>query len=247
MPAQPSDFKAWAVGTGRLEGLRCVLEPVREKQYSDAQVTDYQGLPRRAFPWHPPVRLTVRAWASHPTNQLKGTAGFGFWNDPVGHSLPRLPRTAWFFFGSPPGNIAVAKDVPGYGWKAATFDARRWPALLLFPLAPIGFLLMRVPALYRRLWPIGQWAIGVSERVLPVDLSEMHVYELDWLRDRVLFRVDGEPVHKSPHAPKGPLGFIAWMDNQYAGVTPQGRFRWGVLKTDQQQWLALAEIKIQPI
>lgn len=250
MPSKPADFKVWAVGTGHVETLRCILEPASEKQYSDAQLTDYHGLPRRQFPWRPPVRLTVRAAASHSTAQLKGTAGFGFWNEPfvpVGHKLPRLPRAAWFFFGSPPGNIAVAKGVPGYGWKAATFDATRWPALLLFPLAPIGFLLMRIPALYRRLWPVGQWAIGVSERVLPVDLSEAHLYELDWLRDQVIFRVDGEPVHVSPHSPKGPLGFIAWMDNQYAVVTPQGRFKWGLLKTDQQQWFALDQIEIQPL
>jgi hypothetical protein len=246
-------WKPWTIGTGVLactEGtLRCVLNPASERQYSDAQITDYHGLPRRRFPRRPPLRLTVRAWASQPIGELKGTAGFGFWNEPfvpVGRGLPRLPRCAWFFFGSPPSNMALARGVPGWGWKAAVLDAARLPALLLAPLAPLGLLLMRVPALYARLWPIAQRAIGASEALLPVDLAEPHTYALDWRADSVIFRVDGEPIHDAPAAPRGPLGFIAWIDNQYAIATPQGRFRFGLLATDAPQWLALDQIAIQP-
>ena len=248
-------WKPWTTGTGRLELagdglLRCVLEPASDRQYSDAQITDYQGLPRRRFPWHPPLRLTVRAWASHRAEQLKGTAGFGFWNEPfvpTGSRLPRLPRAVWFFFGSPPNNMALAKGVPGWGWKAATLDTTRWPFLLLAPLAPLGFLLMRVPALYRRLWPVGQWAIGASEARLPVDLAQPHAYALHWQADSVDFFVDDVPVHHAPTAPRGPLGFIAWIDNQYAIVTPQGHFAFGLLATAESQWLALDQIVIEPL
>jgi len=105
------------VGTGTHDfensALRCVLDPVPKKQYSDSQISDYKPEP---FRWQPPLRLTVRAWASHPSKELKGTAGFGFWNEPfvpIGRQLPRLPRTVWFFFGSPPNNMALAKGVPG--------------------------------------------------------------------------------------------------------------------------------------
>jgi hypothetical protein len=247
-------WKPWTIGTGRLEHdagqLHCVLGPASDSQYSNAQITDYQGLPRRAFPWHPPLRLTVRAWASHSTSHLRGTAGFGFWNEPfvpVGTGWPRLPRAVWFFFGSHPNNMALAKGVPGWGWKAATLDATRWPFFLLVPLAPLGFLLMRIPALYRRLWPVGQWAIGASETVLPVDLDTPHTYALEWRTDSVDFYVDETHCLHAPHAPSGPLGFIAWMDNQYAVVTPQGRFRFGLLATTEAQWLALDSITIQPL
>ncbi|MBN1566016.1 MAG: hypothetical protein JXA10_19410 [Anaerolineae bacterium] len=247
-------WQPWTIGTGVLEHedhtLRCVLHPAADhaRAYSDAQITDYKGLSRRHYPWTPPLRLTARAWASHPINELKGTAGFGFWNEPfvpVGSDLPRLPRAVWFFFGSPPNNMALAQAVPGYGWKAATLDTSRWQFLTLAPFAPIGFLLMRLPALYRRLWPVGQRAIGASEALLPVDLIEPHEYTLEWFTDRVLFYVDGGLIHKTPTAPRGPLGFIAWLDNQYAVVTPQGRFRFGLIPVDQRQYLALDTIEIR--
>lgn len=247
-------WKPMAVGAGALEPtdgvLRCVLNPASDRQYSDAQITDYQGLARRDFPWRPPLHMRVRAWASHRADQLKGTAGFGFWNEPfvpIGRGLPRLPRAVWFFCASTSNDMALAKGVPGHGWKAATIDATRWPFLALIPFAPIGFLLMRIPALYRALWPVGQRALGVSEALLPVELDEPHTYELTWQADSVTFQVDGETVLVSRSAPRGPLGFIAWIDNQYAVVTPQGRFRFGLIATSERQWLALDEIEIQPV
>src|SRR5512139_2798402 len=95
------------VGTGSIQHeagtLRFVLGPTADQQYSDAQITDYMDKAgRRRFVARPPLRLTVRAWGS-PT--IQGTAGFGFWNEPFAREsrrLPRLPRAAWFFFGSPP-------------------------------------------------------------------------------------------------------------------------------------------------
>jgi len=247
-------WKPLEVGSGTLvrgDGvLRCVLSPASRQQYSDAQISDYQGLARRDFPWRAPLRLRVRAWASHPTGQLQGTAGFGFWNEPfvpIGSRLPQLPRAVWFFFASPPNNMALAKGVPGFGWKAATIDALRLRFVALAPFAPIGFLLMRVPALYRLLWPVGQRALGVAEAPLRVDLAEPHTYELTWLRQSVTFQVDGAAVLSAPFAPRGSLGFIAWMDNQYAIVTPQGRFGFGLIETTQTQELVLDEIEIQPL
>lgn len=247
------------LGTGSIQHedgtLRFVLGPTGDQQYSDAQITDYVNLltdyvntpGRRRFVAHPPLRLTVRAWGS-PT--IQGTAGFGFWNEPFAREsrrLPRLPRAAWFFFGSPPNNMALAKGVPGWGWKAATLDARRLPGLLLAPAAPLGFLLMRVPVLYRWLWPVGQWAIGVSEAQLGVDLADPHTYDLEWCARSLTFSVDGRVVHRSPYAPAGPLGFIAWIDNQYAVVTPQGRFKFGLLATTGPQWLALDRVEIRSL
>src|SRR5262249_30763783 len=164
-------------------------------------------------------------WASHGTDQLKGTAGFGFWNQPImpGQALPRLPRNVWFFFGSPPSNMAFAQGVPGYGWKASTLDISRLPVLLLAPFSPLGFLMMRLPALYRAIWPLAQRAIGASEAVIDVDLREPHVYRLDWLPRTVKFYVDNKLILATPNSPRSPLGFVAWLDNQYAVVTPQGQ------------------------
>jgi hypothetical protein len=245
-------WKPWVTGSGTLNWddgiLRCHLGPTGDRQYSDAQITDYAGLPRRDFPWRPPLRLTVRAWASHATDALTGTAGFGFWNEPfvpVGRRLPRPPRAAWFFFAAPPNDMALARGVPGHGWKAATLDATRWPFWALVPLALPGFLLMRLPGFYRRLWPAGQWAAGISEALLPVDIADPHTYALEWHSKSVRFSVDGAVVHTAPVAPRGPLGFIAWIDNQYAVVTPQGRFKFGLTASPAAQWLALDRVTIQ--
>src|SRR5260221_508936 len=114
-----SALKPLEIGTGHIEhaedSIRLVVENAAAGTYSDAQLFDYAAMKRRDFPCRPPLRMIVRAWASHSADQLKGTAGFGFWNQPVmpGQALPRLPRNAWFFFGSPPSNMAFALGVPG--------------------------------------------------------------------------------------------------------------------------------------
>jgi len=97
-------FSAFVRGTGALEegdgALRFVTTDANAAQYSDAQIDDYQALSRRNFLWRPPLRMSVRARFSHPAGALRGTAGFGFWNDPfmmTGPRKPALPRALWFF------------------------------------------------------------------------------------------------------------------------------------------------------
>lgn len=247
-------LKPLLIGAGRLETengvTRLALAGARRAAYSNAQLDDYAGLPRRRFPWRPPLRLSVRARFSHPAEQLRGTAGFGFWNNPIPpgmRGLPRLPRAVWFFFSSPPSNMALALDAPGHGWKAAAFNAMQPAFYALAPFAPAGFLLMRIPALHRALWPLAQRAIGVSEAALRVDMAGWHTYTLEWWPKRARFLVDGAHVHTTPAAPPGPLGFVAWLDNQYAVVTPQGRFGFGFLDPPDAQWLALESVWIEKL
>ncbi|MFZ1471534.1 MAG: hypothetical protein WAV79_01290, partial [Anaerolineae bacterium] len=45
----------------RAAGWRLRLPPTTNGVYSNAQLDDYQGRPRRAFPWRPPLTLTIRA------------------------------------------------------------------------------------------------------------------------------------------------------------------------------------------
>jgi hypothetical protein len=117
----------------------------------------------------------------------------------------------------------------------------------LAPFAPLGVLLMRLPALYRALWPVGQRALGVSEALLPVEMDAWHTYTLEWRPKRAAFFVDGARVHDAPYTPPGPLGFVAWIDNHYAVVTPQGRFGFGFVDAPGEQWLALEAIHIEPL
>jgi len=246
-------WKVSQIGKGhvvrRQQALWLTLPQIDATAYSNAQISDYDPANRR-FRYKPPIRLTIRARASAPAHQLRGTAGFGFWNHPFAPNERgfRLPQAVWFFFASPQSNISLAKDVSGSGWKAAIMDARRWQFLTLLPTAPIGFLLMRIPYLYDRLWGIGQQALGVSEARLDGNLlAESHTYELVWRKDSVVFAVDNRVVHQAITAPSQPLGFVAWMDNQFAVVTPQGQFKFGLVDVTQEQSLVIERIAIQPL
>jgi hypothetical protein len=242
-----NDWRMTQIGGGVVSHesgvLHLIVPPTPADRYTDAQISDYVDT---NFRWRPPVRMTVTGRAS--STSLVGTAGFGFWNQPFmpGQTRLRVPQAIWFFFGAPPNNMALMQGVPGHGWKAATISANRLSFFLLAPLAPIGVLMMRVPTLYNRLWPIGQRAIGVSEKLLDSALlNEMHTYTLDWRKDGATFSIDGNVIHQSPLAPRGPLGFVAWIDNQYAIVTPQGHLGFGIVPVEHEQSLVLAHIAIE--
>ena len=241
-------WRRHVVGAAALEptasSLRFVVAGATGRRYSDAQIDDYQGLPRRRFLWRPPCRMTVRARFSHPAGELRGTAGFGFWNDPfmmTGARAPTLPRAIWFFYGSPPSDIKLDIDTAGRGWKAATIDALRPAALILAPLAPVAVALMNLRSLYRSLWPPIQRALNVRESALQVDMTAWHTYVLEWGKERAEFRVDGEIVLRDAPAPHGPLGFVMWLDNQYMVATPWGKLRWGLLDVPGRQWMQVDE------
>jgi hypothetical protein len=261
-------------GDGRVEavpdGARLILPRSSAARYGDAQLDDYAGLPRRRYLHRPPLRLWLRARFSHELKNnhgdtestekknesilhrggfLLGTAGFGFWNNPFGaqSGLPTLPQAIWFFYASPPSNMALAVDVPGQGWKAACIDAGRRPALALIPVAPLVMLACRAPRLYRIVWPRVQRALGIREQRLALRTThpgDWHTYALEWRRDGARWQVDGETVLETDRSPRGPLGFVAWIDNQYAVVTPRGELRWGVLDTIDEQWLEVVEVEV---
>jgi hypothetical protein len=256
-PAPGTHWRRPVKGAAALEAtgdtLRFVLDGASRHGYSDAQIDDYQELARRRFPWNPPLRLTVRARFSHPAGQLVGTAGFGFWNDPfvmTGGRLPWLPRAIWFFYASPPSNMKLDPGVPGYGWKAATIDALRPVAVPLALLALPAVLLMNVPALYRVLWPSIQRAVNIGEALIPAEMTEWHTYVVDWGQDRARFFVDPargpleEPCLEAP-SPRGPQGLVLWLDNQYLVITPQGRFRWGMLDVPDRQWMEVEHVTVE--
>lgn len=244
-------FNVTKIGQGEVlqagNAIRLTVPAVDASAYHDAQISSYHT--RQGFTYAPPLKMTVRAYYE---GDVQGTAGFGFWNHPyapgsVGIRGLRLPKAVWFFFGSPPHNLAMVRGVPGDGWKAMTFNASNPLFVALAPLAPLGMLLMRIPVLYRWVWPtIGERAIGAGEASLDSALlHEPHTYTLDWREDGVTFSVDGEIVHESQRAPRGKMGFIAWIDNQYAIVTPQGHFGFGVLPVPQPQSLILESITIE--
>jgi hypothetical protein len=219
-------------------------------RYSNAQITDYDYRTFE-FLWRPPLRLSVTAQASHGGDRLRGTAGFGFWNHPFSPDAQvrrtlRLPQAIWFFFGSPPNDMQLAHGVPGSGWKAASIDAGRPAALALIPLALPALLLMQSRTFYDRLYPGIQRALAIDECLLDDQLlAERHTYSLEWRVNGARFTVDERVVLETSAAPRGPCGFVAWLDNQYAVVTPRGRFGAGVMPVEATEWLRLYDIHIE--
>lgn len=245
------EWKRWLLPGSAIEqgdgAWRFANEPMPAGKYTDAQLDDYQGLHRRDFRWRPPLALTVRARFSHEADGLAGTAGFGFWNDPfmmTGARPPALPRVIWFFFASPPSDMPLAAGVPGQGWKAATLDAARPGFFLLAPTAPLAVPLMNIPAVRRALWPVGQRAIGVSEALVGASMTEWHTYKIDWGVHHAVFSVDGQVILDCATPPRGPLGFVLWIDNQAMVATPWGRFGWQALEVRQRQWMDISMLEI---
>ncbi|MGH2517633.1 MAG: hypothetical protein ACRDHP_18440 [Ktedonobacterales bacterium] len=258
--ALDSHWTATLAGGGTLDiadsCLRLALPGASRRRYADAQIDDHAGKPLSRYPWRPPLRMEVRARASHPIATtttpepavLRGTAGFGFWNAPItmAGGFPRLPDAVWFFAASPPSNMALVPGVPGYGWKAQVIHAHRWQSLAAgIP----GLGAMALARLSRDERAAARWVrrvTGASESLLDASLIEWHDYVLEWRAERARFWVDGLVVLTVPDPPSGPLGFVAWVDNQYAVATPRGVFRFGLLDT-AAEWLDLASLRILPL
>src|SRR6266851_1348649 len=247
------------IGGGKLycenSVLRMAFDSARQGHYTDAQIDDYDNLPRAKYPWRPPLRMQVIARASLPgatissTSEsagiLQGTAGFGFWNYPfsIRGDILMLPEAVWFFYASPPSNMALVPTVPGWGWKAQVVHSMRLGAL-----ADTGPMALSAAwaALTGETQPAARWMqrlSGAHEALLTIDITTWHSYVLEWNYSEALFWVDGELVLRAPQPPTRPLGFVAWLDNQYAVATPRGVLRFGTLASGPQ-WFDLDSVRI---
>lgn len=236
--------------------LRMSMPAAKVGLYTNAQIDDYAGRVRADFPWKPPLRMTVRARSSHPaataqssvesSNILRGTAGFGFWNYPfsVRGDILMLPESLWFFYASPPSNMALVPNIPGWGWKAQVVHSMRAGALAA--TAP-----MALSAAWARLTgetgPAARWMqrlSGASEAILNAAMDEWHTYSIEWQHHEAAFRVDERLVQTVLNPPTRPLGFVAWLDNQYAVATPRGVLRFGTTASGPQ-WFELDSVSIE--
>ncbi len=214
-------------------------------RYRLSQLDDHLGIPRRAYPWRAPLSLSLRARAS--AESLPGTWGFGLWNDPFGFSfgpgdgflrLPALPNCAWFFFGSPKNFLSFRDNLPANGLLAQTFRSPRFHPLLL----RAGLIMPFSRRKSRRF--LGK-VIEEDAASIGIDATQWHGYRLDLTAARTTFWVDGNCELNSPVSPKPPLGFVIWIDNQYAAFTPEGELRWGLEESPEGAWLEVEDLQIQ--
>lgn len=240
-------------------GWRLGIQKGDSLHYRDAQLDDYSQLPRHKFP-HQTISLSLRAKTS--STSIAGTWGFGLWNDPFGLSLgfggspfrlPALPNAVWFFYGSvenylsfkspsttPPAsqNGGSAQDVPANGFMAQTFCSPKFHPLLILAGMVLPFSRKSARKLLSKV-------IDEDGVALRVDVTQWHVYRLEWSEKRVVWYVDDALVFESTVSPNAsrPLGVIIWIDNQYAAFTPEGKIAFGVLEGGNE-WLEIEDIVI---
>src|SRR5438132_8148471 len=236
--------------------LRMAFESAQQGQYTDAQIDDYDILPRANHPWRPPLCIQFIARSSLPaatfsstaesTGILRGTAGFGFWNYPfsVRGDILMLPEAIWFFYASPPSNMALVPGVPGCGWKAQVVHSMRPGALAATVPLAVTTAFGLVTGETR---PAARWLqrlAAANEAILTVEMTGWHDYVLEWRHKAALFWVDDQLVLRVPNPPIRPLGFVAWLDNQYAIATPRGVLRFGTVASGTQ-WFELDSVSIE--
>lgn len=120
----------------------------------------------------------------------------------------------------------------------------RLPGLLLAPAALIALLLGRIPLVRRPVMDLALGQVSASEVMVPFALDVWHTYEIDWLGDQIEFRVDNQQILRSTVAARGPLGFVTWIDNQYAVASRSQGLRFGTIAPHGPQALEIAGLSI---
>jgi len=232
---------------------RLEIPPGEGGSYRWAQLDDYQKLPRKKFLWEPPVTIKLSARVSQ--NHHSGTWGFGFWNDPFNMSLglggtsrrlPAFPNTAWFFFASSENYLSIQDHLPANGMLAVTFSSPTISPLLFAP-ASLALPLAFTRSTARLMRKLLRFFIKEDSISMQGDWTVLHDFELIWEPQRVCFCLDGKRCMETQVAPKGKLGAVIWIDNQFACFPPSGALKTGTLQTVTPGWLEVKNVSIQAI
>ncbi len=218
--------------------------------YRLAQLDDNAQLRRSHFKWQRPLTLSLQARLS--AENIPGTWGFGFWNDPFSFllgsdrqkmRLPTLPDAAWFFHASPHNYLSFRDDLPASGFLAATFSSKKVPLALLALASPLlGLtLLPQTVNLARRML---RREVQQSATSIHLDITEWHSYTLEWQSGQVRFSLDGKEAAHTDIVPHAPLSLVIWIDNQYAALPPGGRVRYGSLPNPEPAWMEVRQIEL---
>ena len=234
-------------------GYQLEIPAIDTKTYLLAQLDDYMDLSRTKFPHQPPLRLKLEARTVGC--DLQGTFGFGLWNDPFSFGLgpagmskllPVLPNVAWFFYGSSQNHLTLRDDQPADGFHVKTFRS---------PLIPSVFSLFALPMLpFIFFHPTARWIrkllrifIKEESQAIAIDTGQWHVFSLEWWADHVIFKIDESWIFRSTTAPKGKLGLVIWVDNQFLRFDPKGKLSMGTLKTHSPQIMEFRNIEINSL
>lgn len=228
---------------------RYAIPPTLQLVYANAQHYDYRGRRRSNFTNRPPLSFTLMARFSHPADELGGTAGFGFWNNPLtltGGGFLAAPNALWFFASSPPNDQYLCQGVPGRGWKAASLRTVRGllPNLAFLPAAALASALAQLPLMGKPIMAVARRAISAHEKLIGADMRQWHQYSIEWREREAVFMVDTQEILRAPSPPALPLGFVAWIDNQYAIVSEAGKFAFGLVVHPESRWMEIQDLRI---
>lgn len=221
-----------------------------KRGYRLAQLDDHGSLRRADFLWKPSLTLVLQARVS--AQELPGTWGFGFWNDPFSFMLaynrivprfPALPDAAWFFHASPQNYLSLRDDLPANGFLAATFRSKKVP-LALLTLASPALALTLFPGLAQPVRRSLRSLIQQDAATVQTDVTEWHAYSLKWGAGMVRFSLDGNELLHTSVVPHGPMSLVIWVDNQYAALPPMGRLRYGTLPNPEPAWMEIREVEL---
>jgi hypothetical protein len=106
--------------------------------------------------------------------------------------------------------------------------------------------LLAWPFAARCLRRLGRRLLQEQADPLDVDSVRWHDYALEWRRDSVRFFVDDVLVAHTVVSPRGPLGLVLWIDNQYAAFPPDGHFAFGRLPNPDPAWLEVEGLELRP-
>jgi hypothetical protein len=158
---------------------------------------------------------------------------------------------------SAPPSGTSQREIPANGFLAQTFRAPKFHPLLILAGLALPFSRKITRRLLGRVIEedaVQLWSPAASRRMqeqapalqsLSVDPTQWHRYRLEWREKRVSFEVDNMLVLESHVSPDPPLGFVIWIDNQYAAFTPEGKIGFGVLANPELAWLEIKEIELK--
>jgi hypothetical protein len=241
---------AASVSTLADQGWHLEIPAGKRGGYRLAQLDDYANRSRKDFLWHPPLTTTLLARASY--KDIPGTWGFGLWNDPFSLSLglsggvrrfPALPNTAWFFHASLENHLSFQKDKPAQGFLAQTFNSPPMPPGLLALAAPV-FPLLTLPWIAKRIRPVIARVIKDDSTSIYLDVTQWHQYALQLEQSLVRFKIDNVEIFQTKVAPISPLGFVIWIDNQFASFPPTGKLAYGTMENSRPAWIEVKQIEI---
>lgn len=221
-----------------------------EGAYRLAELDDHLDSARSRYPWRAPVRLELYARIS--SVGLPGTWGFGFWNNPFSASLgirgmaqrlPALPNAAWFFSAGQPNYLAFHDTHPAQGLLAATFASARVPAFAMAP-AILALPLLAFPPAARLIRRAARLLVRDDAMEVAGDPTLWRNYQVDVEEEQVRFFCNGQEIFTTYVAPRGALGLVIWIDNQYAAFPPSGKLRAGTSPNPEPAWLEVDGVQL---